>query len=76
MKLKIELVSLGECKKCIDYDFKPPIMICPICKTEYQDFDGLGIIYCNNCGYCIHASSTFDEALNVYICDYCGKVQK
>lgn len=41
-------------------------MECPQCKAVYEDFDGVGVIYCENCGYCEHASITGDT------CDYCG----
>lgn len=43
-----------------------PTMQCPRCKREYEDFDGLPVIYCEACGYCRHASRTDG------ICDYCG----
>jgi len=43
-----------------------PIMTCPKCGAEYEDFDGFGVLYCEKCGYCIHASISDGH------CDYCG----
>lgn len=40
---------------------------CPKCGKEYDDGDGFGVIYCHECGYCVHASYTDGK------CDYCGK---
>lgn len=28
-----------------------PKMQCPKCRAEYDDFDGLGVLYCEQCGY-------------------------
>jgi len=44
-----------------------PIMTCPQCGAEYEDFDGFGVLYCEKCGYCKHAGVTDG------VCDYCGK---
>jgi ribosomal protein L37AE/L43A len=46
---------------------KQPKMYCPECNAEYDDFDGFGILYCEKCGYCSHASVTGD------ICQFCKK---
>jgi hypothetical protein len=46
--------------------FPVPIMTCPRCGRESEDFDGLGVLYCESCGYCVHASVTNG------VCDYCG----
>lgn len=45
-------------------------MYCPKCGEEYDDFDGFGVLYCEECGYCTHASIT-DR-----ICDFCHKEPK
>lgn len=42
------------------------VIVCPDCGS-IEDHDGLGFIYCEDCGCCVHASITND------ICDYCGK---
>ena len=44
-----------------------PLITCPGCGAEYEDFDGIGLLYCRKCGYCRHASITAGQ------CDYCGK---
>ena len=46
-----------------------PTMACPQCGAEYEDFDGLGVLHCDSCGYCKHASVTDGQ------CDYCGQAQ-
>lgn len=48
-----------------DYDFQT-LMQCPQCNKVYDDFDGLGVLYCEQCGYCKHAS--YSEG----VCDYCN----
>lgn len=50
----------------IDYD-EPAIIECPQCGAEQEDHDGFGVLHCETCGYCAHASATGD------ICDFCGK---
>ena len=35
-----------------------PKMECPICEAEYDDFDGIGVVYCPKCGFCRHLSLT------------------
>lgn len=47
-----------------------PKMNCPQCDLEYEDFDGFGILHCEKCGYCVHASISGD------VCDYCEKIIK
>jgi hypothetical protein len=39
---------------------------CQKCGAAHEDFDGLGVLHCANCGYCTHASQTGDR------CDLCG----
>ena len=41
---------------------------CPKCDRAHEDCDGLGVLYCEHCGYCEHSSMTGD------ICDFCGAV--
>ena len=44
-----------------------PQMDCPKCTATYDDFDGLGVLYCHQCGYCKHAS-WIDG-----VCQFCGE---
>ncbi len=57
-------------------DFEQSTMNCPRCDKEYEDFDGVGVIYCapNGCGFCRHVacSGRFDGS---WVCDYCGEVE-
>lgn len=48
-----------------------PVMECPNCGAEYDDFDGFGVTYCEACGYCQHTAA--DGAPPV--CVMCGKTQ-
>jgi hypothetical protein len=41
---------------------------CPRCGRLQPDGDGLGVIYCPACGYCVHAALYGD------VCEYCGQV--
>ena len=43
-----------------------PIAQCPKCKQWFADYDGLGILSHESCGYCTHASITDD------VCELCG----
>lgn len=43
-----------------------PIVACPQCGAEQEDFDGFGVVHCEACGYCIHPSCTNG------ICGICG----
>ena len=47
--------------------YTQPTMNCPACGYGYEDFDGIAVIYCEECGYCQHASITNG------VCDYCKK---
>lgn len=47
-----------------------PTITCPICKCEEYDLDGFGVLRCEACGYCTHASVTDG------VCDLCGKEQR
>lgn len=44
-----------------------PWHACPECGELQEDFDGFGVLYCEACGYCTHAS-TIDD-----VCGFCGK---
>jgi hypothetical protein len=44
-----------------------PQVECPRCGAEQEDMDGFGVIYCESCGYCRHASATGGK------CDICGE---
>jgi len=47
---------------------KLPNMVCPQCYAICDDYDGVGILYCERCGYCVHASMSGDPLT----CDFCG----
>jgi ribosomal protein L37AE/L43A len=47
-----------------------PTMICPQCHIETIDYDGFGVLHCDNCGYCTHAAQSGDPLK----CDVCGEV--
>ncbi len=49
-----------------------PTMLCPRCGTEYEDYDGLGVLHCERCGYCKHPSASFEN--KIMTCDICGEV--
>lgn len=53
------------CKNCTAAS--DSVMTCPRCGAEHEDFDGLGVLYCGSCDYCVHASATGG------VCDFCGK---
>lgn len=63
----------------VDEGFEQPTMACPKCKTEYPDFDGVGVVYCDpksgGCGYCRHMSRSSTGG-GPWICDYCGEEKK
>lgn len=40
---------------------------CPKCGAEQEDFDGFGVLYCEKCGYCTHAS------VDGNVCGLCKK---
>ena len=42
------------------------VVSCPRCKDEHEDDDGFGVLYCDKCGFCQHASLTGG------VCDFCG----
>jgi hypothetical protein len=52
-------------KRCRVTDL--PTMTCPKCKAITDDHDGFGVLHCEACGYCIHASITEG------VCDLCGQ---
>jgi hypothetical protein len=48
-----------------------PVMVaCAKCGREQEDCDGFGVLYCESCGHCTHASVTGD------ICGLCGAASK
>lgn len=48
-------------------------MKCPRCGEEQDDFDGLGVAYCEQCDYCGHLSGTGDLETGEMRCDICDK---
>jgi ribosomal protein L37AE/L43A len=46
-----------------------PVTKCPKCGTERADHDGVGVVYCDLCGYCTHASAS-GKPLR---CEFCGE---
>lgn len=44
------------------------IIHCPKCHAVQEDHDGLGVLYCEACGYCTHASASGEPMT----CDFCG----
>ena len=46
---------------------------CPKCKRWQPDLDGFGVLKCEACDYCSHASAFLDDA-NRLTCDLCHKV--
>jgi len=57
--------SMG--KRNLD-DIPVIMMQCPKCGNEEEDFDGLGMLCCPKCDYCIHPNNDGDD-----ICGYCGE---
>ena len=47
------------------------VVRCPSCGSFEEDFDGLGFIRCEVCGYCAHI-----EVDKNGFCLYCGEVVK
>lgn len=39
---------------------------CPKCGRSHEDHDGFGVLFCEHCGFCQHASITEGT------CDLCG----
>lgn len=57
-----------------------PTMDCPKCGATYDDFDGVGVVYCEACGFCQHLARRGERpdtegAPRVWICEYCGDRQ-
>lgn len=57
--------------------FYRPEMDCPACGKVYEDFDGVGVVYCppdqGGCGYCRHLARSGPPIRSV--CDFCGDVE-
>ena len=56
--------------------FEQPTMNCPKCGKEYEDFDGVGVVYCEppaGCGFCAHVARTGHDidGRTVMVCDFC-----
>lgn len=48
---------------------KQPQMKCPKCGAVYDDFDGVGVLHCPACGYCVHpATETVDGKTTCCVC--------
>lgn len=47
------------------------MVACPCCGEGQEDLDGFGVVHCQRCGYCTHASQHADHG--GFICDICGK---
>ena len=55
-------------------------MNCPRCNKEYEDFDGVGVVYCappDGCGFCHHLSRDGKEidGRTVMVCGFCGDIE-
>jgi hypothetical protein len=46
------------------------LVACPKCGDQQEDFDGVGVVYCEKCGFCTHAAITGDT------CNFCGAVDE
>ena len=44
----------------------PIVAACPNCKRLHEDLDGFGVLYCEHCKWCSHASISGSR------CDFCG----
>jgi len=64
------------CKKCVLKKELQPEKICPKCNSVYKDYDGIELLCCEYCGYCIHASEEYDEIKKVWKCNYCDRERK
>jgi hypothetical protein len=53
-----------------------PKMTCPKCGKEYDDFDGVGVVRCEACGYCQHVSMSAQQGREAWrsVCDACKAV--
>lgn len=50
----------------VEFADNPDMIECPKCGIKQEDFDGFGVLYCEACGYCTHAS------VNGTVCTLCG----
>lgn len=55
---------------CGKWEERVPTAICPRCGAELPDYDWFGVIYHEDCGYCMHATRTGG------VCDFCGEVNE
>jgi hypothetical protein len=44
-----------------------PIVRCPCCPATQTDYDGFGVLKCDECGWCSHASAQNG------VCGLCGQ---
>lgn len=51
-----------------------PMMDCPRCGAEYEDFDGFGVVFCPACKFCRHLSR--DKKPEGWVCGFCGDVRQ
>lgn len=46
-----------------------PTMHCPKCGRQEPDYDGMGLAYCETCGYCDHRAADYlDGELTCCMC--------
>ena len=50
------------------------IIVCPRCGADQEDYDGIGVMWCENCLYCAHPSRHGDGN-GGWVCDLCGIVE-
>ena len=67
--IRLDSLNLRKALESCYYDI--PVIRCPRCGAEQEDFDGFGFSYCPECGYCIHPASV--KVGNKWICEVCGK---
>jgi hypothetical protein len=57
-----------------DDDCVQPTMSCPRCGAVYDDFDGIGVVFCSACRFCRHLSRDGDGK-GGWVCGACGDVE-
>jgi rubredoxin len=50
-----------------------PKIQCPNCGALHEDFDGLPLVHCTVCGWCMHPNSSIDNN-GREICGICRRV--
>ena len=56
-------------------DRPTPLAVCPLCGGEQEDYDGFGVLYHEECGYCAHTAASIHED-GLWHCDVCGQIQE